>query len=260
MVVPAVHALAELVVEPAEVTATLAVHPTKVTKVVVVALALDIGELHLPGLNPPPAGIHLQFGGDVDDGHDALGGEDRTFAAGGAPAGILKEESGVVGELKEHPLARARMTVAGRWGTVGARPATPGLVAPGVIAEERGRRRIELDSLSSDGDRPVADAGDLVGHTFAEQASIEPFDFDRAHVRHDRARAGQIEGDTDLVVIEGESYRLHRLDDLQVQRPNAQLVHPWAQAARDTDVVLAAFVAQAHEAVEHVVVGVQPQV
>ena len=51
-----------------------------------------------------------------------------------------------------------------------------------------------------------------------------------------------------------------RLDDLQPQRADAERVHVRPQPARQPDVVLPTVVTQAHEAVEHVVVLVQPHV
>ena len=54
--------------------------------------------------------------------------------------------------------------------------------------------------------------------------------------------------------------RPHRLDHLDPQRSDAVVVDVRPEPAGQTDVVLAALVADADEAVEHVVVLVQPDV
>ena len=72
--------------------------------------------------------------------------------------------------------------------------------------------------------------------------------------------ARHVERDADRILVEHEPHGLQRLDDLQPQRSGAEVLHVRAQAARHTHVVLTAVVAQAHETVEHVVVGVQADV
>ena len=106
----------------------------------------------------------------------------------------------------------------------------------------------------------LAPAGHLVGRSLAQQPAVDPGHLDRAHVRRVLRVAGDVEGEPVLVLVEHESHGAHRLDDLQPQRADADRVEVGAQPARQPDVVLAAVVAQAHEAVEHVVVLVEPHV
>ena len=74
------------------------------------------------------------------------------------------------------------------------------------------------------------------------------------------APAQNVAGDAEVVVLEHEPQRPHRLDDLDPQRTDAEGVHVGAEPARQADVVLLALVAEADEPVEHVVVLVEPHV
>jgi hypothetical protein len=62
-----------------------------------------------------------------------------------------------------------------------------------------------------------------------------------------------------LVVLEHQSHRPQRLDDLQPQRADGQRAHVRSQPARNPDVVLLPRAPDTHKAVHHVVVLVQPQ-
>ena len=63
-----------------------------------------------------------------------------------------------------------------------------------------------------------------------------------------------------MVVLEDEAQRAHRFDDLDPQRADTEVIEVRPEPAGQTDVVLAALVAEADEAVEHVVVLVEPDV
>ena len=129
-----------------------------------------------------------------------------------------------------------------------------------MVAEERAAGGIERDPLAADFDPSVALAGDLVGGALGEQPAVDAAHLDRAHVRNVGGVAGHVERDSDRVLVEHESHGLEWLEDLDPQRSGAERLHVRPLPARDAHVILATLVAKAHEAVEHVVVGVQPHV
>jgi hypothetical protein len=72
--------------------------------------------------------------------------------------------------------------------------------------------------------------------------------------------AEHVARDAELVLVEHEAQRPHRLDELDAQWPDAVVVDLRPQPPGQPDVVLSTVVAQTDEAVEHVVVLVQPYV
>ncbi len=175
-------------------------------------------------------------------------------------AGVLEEEPTVVGRVEQHPLADPWCPLAGCGRPVGDRAPPRGLVTPGVIAEERAGAAVEHDPLAPDLDPPGRGAGDLVRGPLRQQPAVEAAHLDRSHVRGVGAVTGDVEPDSDGVVVEHQAHGFQRLDDLEPQGPGAELFHVGAEPARDAHVVLPTLVSEADEAVEHVVVGVQPDV
>ena len=68
-----------------------------------------------------------------------------------------------------------------------------------------------------------------------------------------------VEGDARGVRVEHDALDAHRLDDLEAERPDRELVRPRPQRAREADVALHAAVQHAPVAVHHVRVRVQAQ-
>ena len=124
--------------------------------------------------------------------------------------------------------------------------------------DERARR--QLVALPGHLDPALAHADELVGGALAEQPTVDAGDLHRILVGQHRAAAQHVAGNPVVVVLEDEAQRAHRLDELDAQRPDAVDVQVGPQPAGQPDVVLTALVADAHEAVEDVVVLVQPHV
>ena len=185
--------------------------------------------------------------------------QDRALARRGTSARVGEVEPAVAVGAEQHPLAdagnsprRARRAVA--------RSAAARLVAPRVVAEERRGARRQLVALPGHLHPALAHADELVGGALAEQPTVDACDLHGVLVRQHRAVAQHVAGDAVVVVLEHEAQRLHRLDDLDAQRSDAVVVHVGSQPTGQPDVVLSVLVADAHEAVENVVVLVQPDV
>ena len=110
----AVHALAEVVVEPAEVAAALAVHPAEVRERVRPLDALGVGQPERAALHPPPAVVELELVLDADDRHRAVGEEDGALARRGTSARVGEVEPAVAVGAEQHPLADAGTRRGGR--------------------------------------------------------------------------------------------------------------------------------------------------
>ena len=92
VLVAAVDALAEPVVEPAEVAAALAVDPAETLELVVADDGLDVGETERAAAQPAPALVELELGGDVDDRDDAIAVRgSRRGPAAARPLGSSKK-------------------------------------------------------------------------------------------------------------------------------------------------------------------------
>src|SRR5262249_5905292 len=113
VVVPAEHALAQPVVEPAEVATALAVDPPEVLDLVGAGRPLCVREREVTALEAAPALVEAQIVLDPLDRHGPVRQEDHALAGRGALARILEEEAAVVGQVEEDPLPHPRHTARG---------------------------------------------------------------------------------------------------------------------------------------------------
>ena len=73
------------------------------------------------------------------------------------------------------------------------------------------------------------------------------------------ATQADVEGETELRIVEPDALDLHRLDDVEPERPDREVVGPRPQSPREADVALLAGHDRARVAVHHVRVRMQPE-
>lgn len=227
VVVTAVDALAQPVVEAAEVAAALAVHPAEVLDLVPANDALGVGQLERPGPQPPPALIELQV--VLHRGHrDTLVGQhDGALAGRLAAARVDEVKAAVIRHVEQHPLPDAGDPSRGahRRGGIQPRTSAARLISPRVVTEEGVGGWVQLVAGVADPHPSFAFSGDLVRHALADQAAVDARYLGGILVRHRYAAAGYVQREAELVVLQHQPQQPHRLDDLEPQRAHRKLVH-----------------------------------
>ena len=272
VVVAAVDALAEAVLEAAEVAAALAVDPAHVLDAELAAHALGVGDAHGSPAQAARALVELEVVRHLGHGHLAVGVQDfaRHFVPGavhvGDGAGPLRavrvlhelEEAAVVGHGVEHPVAQAG-GAARLWRrrAVQGRPAASAQDAPRMVAEDAGALRCQLEALARHLDPALRASRHLVGEALQQQPAVDAVGAEGAEVRRPRRVAHDVAGDAEVVRLQHQPDALQRLQQLHAQGPRAVLeIGP--QPPRHAEVVLHALVPDAHEPVQHVRVLVEP--